>query len=94
MCVHILFFVKYCIVSVRKNIYLLDIAAQNEIIGNKLLSRQQTLIFFYQVHIFKKSKMDSAAVTVNALKSFWEKARILISCDDHVTESFLRFYAK
>lgn len=54
--------------SVRKNINLIDIVAQNEITGNKLLSKKQRPSCFSQVHILKKSNKDSGVVTY-----FWEK---------------------
>lgn len=84
-----------CTMSFQKNIYLLDIPTQNEIIGNKLPSKKQVLsnFFFYQLNVLKKRNKDSARVTVDALKPVWEKSRIPTCPDDQIAEKILWYYA-
>lgn len=51
-------------------------------------------MFFTEYIFLKKSNEDSASAIVKAFKPCWEKTRIPMNRDDHVTEKILRYYAK
>lgn len=80
--------------KLRKDFYVSIVGyISNQIVGAKLPSNQQVLsVFFYNVRVVNLTTKESAALVIQEVSIFWQKARIPTKRTDHCIDKLLKLY--
>ena len=66
-----------------------------QIIGAKLSSKRQALnVFFYNLRVVKLTAKESAALAIQEVSIFWQKARIPTRRNDHCVDKLIKLYGE
>lgn len=73
--------------------WLIEKAPESDILGARLPSREQVLLFFmYQHQVLKKSIPDSVSATSEKLKNIWGKAKLTTKTDANIRKNIKKLF--
>lgn len=84
---------KMAVTRKLAQLWLIERTPQPDILGARLPSREQVLLFFlYQRQVLKKSVPDSVSATSEKLKSIWDKARLTTKTDVNIRRNVKKLF--